>query len=234
MIEASEVQTYLVISKKKLIIHLFDKEKSKTLYYQQLDLENEIDTLDLDILNNFLNENVFKIENLIGKFIKNIFIVLESKDIFNINISLKKKNFKKKIQLNYLESLLIEAKDLLLESYENYKILHMVIRKYIINEKSYHNFISDIDADYLSLEVNFKCLHKNVVYQITNILDKYHIQIDRFLDLKYTNDLFIDKDIDPVQKYYKVLNGFNENEVNLVPKKANKIGFFEKFFQLFS
>ena len=33
---------------------------------------------------------------------------------------------------------------------------------------------------------------------------------------------------------YKILNGCNENEVMVIPKNTKKIGFFEKFFQLFS
>ena len=234
MIDTSDVQTYLIISKKIFIIYLFDKRKLKTLYYQKLEYENKTNNLDLDNLNNFLNENIFKIEKLIGNFIKNIFIYLETEDIFNINISLKKKNYEKKLQVNFLENLLVEAKDLIQENYHNYKIAHMVINKYILNGKSYTNFIRDLDADNLSLEINFKCLHKNLLLKITHILNKYHIEIDRFLDLKYTNNLFPDENVDLVKKCYKVLDGFNENEVNLVPKNIKKTGFFEKFFQLFS
>ena len=33
---------------------------------------------------------------------------------------------------------------------------------------------------------------------------------------------------------YKILNGYNENEVHLFQKNTKKLGFFEKFFQLFS
>ena len=97
MIEVSQVQTYLIISKKNFTIYLFNKEKLKTLYFQKLDLENENNHLDFDNLNNFLNENIFKIEKLIGNFIKNIFIYLETEDIFNINIGLKKNNYEKKL-----------------------------------------------------------------------------------------------------------------------------------------
>ena len=110
----------------------------------------------------------------------------------------------------------------------------MVINKYIINGKIYSNFISNQDTDNLGLEINFKCFHKNLLLQITHILDKYHIEIDRFLDLKYVNSSFPDENIDPVIRYYKVLDGFNQNEINLVPKNIKKTGFFEKFFQLFS
>ncbi len=233
MIDTSEVHTYLVISKNSFIIYLFEIEQSKTLYYQKLDSENKIDNLDLDNLDNFLNENIFKIERLIGKFIKNIYIVLETENILDISLGLKKKNYEKKLQENFLENLLVESKDLLQENHHKYKILHMVINKYIINETSYFNFINDSNSDYLCIELNFKCLHENVIFEITNILDRYHIKIDKFLDLKYINDLFLDKDIDPTQKYFQVLNGLNENEINLVPKNNKKLGFFEKFFQLF-
>ena len=33
---------------------------------------------------------------------------------------------------------------------------------------------------------------------------------------------------------YKIENGHNENEVKIIPKSTKNIGFFEKFFQLFS
>ena len=33
---------------------------------------------------------------------------------------------------------------------------------------------------------------------------------------------------------FKILNGANENEVTIIEKNTKKLGFFEKFFQLFS
>ena len=234
MINSSEIQTYLVISKKSFKIYLYDKENSKTLFFQKLESESKINDLDLNSLDNFLNENIFKIEKLIGEFIKNIFIFLDSENIFNINISLKKKNYEQKLQLSYLENLLVEAKDLLKENHSNCKIIHMIVNRYIIDGTSYLNFISNLNADYLCLEINFKCLNNNVDLQIINILDKYHVKIDKVIDLKYINNLFLGQDIDQVQKYYRFLNGFNENEVNLIPKNNKRSGFFEKFFQFFS
>ena len=141
---------------------------------------------------------------------------------------MKKKIYEKKLQVNFLENLLVEAKELIQDNYQNYKIAHMVINKYILNGKSYKNLIRDLDTDNLSLEINFKCLQKNLLLKITHILNKYHIEIDRFLDLKYTNNLFPDEKVDLV-KMLQVLDGFNENEVNLVPKNIKKTGFFEVF-----
>ena len=133
-----------------------------------------------------------------------------------------------------MESLLIEAKDLFKKNNKNHKIMHMVIKKYIINGESYLNFVSDLRTDSLCIEVNFICIPIELLSEINLILDKYHIQINRFLDANYIYNLFLDKEVETEFKICKVLSGYNENEVNLVLKSSNKIGFFEKFFQLFS
>ena len=234
MTEELEIDTYLTISKNKFSIYLLDKKKMNTLYKEQLYFDNNTNNLQLKNLNKFLDENIFKIEKLLGKFINNIFIVMDTDKIFNINISLKKKNYDKVIKFKTLEVLLTEAKDLFKENYKDYKIIHMLINKYIFDEKVYSNFVTDLKIDLICLEVNFICIPKNPLLEISQILDKYHIKIDKFLDKRYVNDLFLENEIQTAQKYFKVLNGHNQNEVNLISKNPNKIGFFEKFFQLFS
>ena len=234
MTEESQIDTYLIISKNKFGIYLLDKKKMNTLYKEELNLEDEVEDLELKNLSNFLDENIFKVEKLLGKFINNIFVVIDADKILNINMSLKKKNYDQAINLKTLESLLTEAKDLFKENNKNQKIMHMLIKKYIFDGESYLNFVSDLKADFICLEVNFICIPKEFALEINQILDKYHIHINRFLNTIYINNLFIDKEIEPEYKIFKVLSGYNKNEVNLVSKSPNKIAFFEKFFQLFS
>ena len=204
-----------------------------TLYKEELNLENKINDLELKNLSNFLDENIFKVEKLLGKFINNIFVVIDDDKILNINMSLKKKNYDQGINLKTLESLLIEAKDLFKENNKDHKIMHMLIKKYIIDGESYLNFINDLKTDSISLEVSFICIPIELSSEINHILDKYHIQINRFLNATYINNLFLDKEIEIEYKISKVLSGYNENEVSLVSKSTDKIGYFEKFFQLF-
>ena len=234
MTEELQIDTYLTISKNKFGIYLLDKKKMNTLYKEELNLENTVDDLELKNLSNFLDENIFKVEKLLGKFINNIFVVIDDDKILNINMSLKKKNYDQGINLKTLESLLIEAKDLFKENNKDHKIMHMLIKKYIIDGESYLNFVNDLKTDSISLEVNFICIPIELSSEINHILDKYHIQINRFLNISYINNLFLDKEIETEYKICKVLSGYNENEIILVSKSLNKIGFFEKFFQLFS
>ena len=229
-----ELETYLKILPYELGIYLFDKKELNIRYKEEINLNNKSEFIDLDILNNFLEKNIYKIEKLTGTFIKNIFLVIESDQNFHINISLKRKNYDKNINRQYLEKILTEAKDLFKENYKEYQIMHMIINKYILNEESYSKLKTNLISDHISLEVNFICIPKKLSSDIDKTLEKYHIQIDRFLDSRYINSLFVNNDFDQVQKFFKVLNGYNDNEVTLIPKNPHKIGFFEKFFQLFS
>ena len=91
MIEDLEFETYLSISTSKFGIYLFDVRNLKNLYKQELILENQTEDIDYKSLKNFLDSNIYKIEKLIGKFIKNIFIVIDNKKILRLNIGIKKK-----------------------------------------------------------------------------------------------------------------------------------------------
>ena len=70
MIEELEFETYLFISINKFEIYLFDKKKLKNLYKEKFNFENNSENLNLITLTKFLDENIFKIERLIGNFIK--------------------------------------------------------------------------------------------------------------------------------------------------------------------
>ena len=91
MTEEAEIDTYLTISKNKFGIYLLDKKKMNTLYKEELNFDDKESDLEIKNLSNFLDQNIFKVEKLLGKFVNNIFVVIDSDKILNINMSLKKK-----------------------------------------------------------------------------------------------------------------------------------------------
>ena len=234
MIEEENFETYLSISPKKFEIFLFDKKNLKSLYKDKLELENEIDFLNLDNLSNFLDANIFKIEKLADNFIKNIVLIIESDKNSYVNICIKKKNYENLINYKNLEIALTETKDLFKENYQKQNIMHMIIENYSINGKNYSSFINDIKGDYLSLEVNFISIPSNFELILDKILEKYQIKIDKFLDGKYLIEQSKDNKFELPNIANKIINGYNQNEVILVPKNLKNKGFFENFFQLFS
>ena len=73
MTEELNFEVYLNISNKKFEIYLLDKKNLKNIYKEELYLENETDLIDYNLLSSFLDKNVFKIEKLIGNFLKKYF-----------------------------------------------------------------------------------------------------------------------------------------------------------------
>ena len=233
MTEEKDFETYLYLSNTNFQIFLFDKKKLKNLYKDELKFEDKLNFIDLNKLSNFLDRNIFKIENLIGKFIQNISLITESEENFQVNMSIKKNNDNLNNQKN-LEHTLSEIKDLFKENYQKRNIMHMIINNYLINGETYLSFPSDLNSNNFCLEVKFISISKEFVFEAEKILGKYHIKIVNYLDGIYIKDFIKEGEIDLARMSHKIINGFNQNEIVLIPKNIDNPGFFEKFFQLFS
>ena len=228
-----EFENYLSISPNKFGIYLFDKKNLKNLYKEELAISESEKFLNLDDLKKFLDNNIFKIEKLSGKFVENIFLIFENKKILNLKIGIKKKNYNISITKKYLENLLIESKDLFRENYHDQEIMHMIINKYFFNNISYQSFQENLKCDHLALEIEFKFISNSIIYDLNKVLENYQIKIVRYIDGSYVKN-FINDDLEISEMTHKILTGYNENEVTFTPKNIKKLGFFEKFFQLFS
>tara|TARA_B100000674_G_scaffold158127_1_gene126257 strand:+ start:820 stop:1521 length:702 start_codon:yes stop_codon:yes gene_type:complete len=233
MNKENELQHYLSVSPNKYGIYLFDTINLNILYKEEIILNNDTNYQNHDELKKFLDDNIFKIEKLSGKFIENIFLILEDKKIFNLEIGIKKKNYNISVTKEYLENSLVKAKDLFRESYHDQEIIHMIINKYFMNGETYSLFEENLKTDHFGLEINFKSISRKTIYDLNKILENYQIKITKFLDGSYVKANF-SKDIELAEMSYKILSGYNQNEVIFVPKNTKKLAFFEKFFQLFS
>ncbi len=234
MTEKLNFEVYLSISEKKFEIYLLDKINLKNIYKKELYIENGKNSIDYNILNTFLDKNIFKIEKLIGHFLKNIFLIIENNQILNFSMGIKKINYGEKINKGYLESSLAELKDLFKENYQNNKIIHFIINRYLIDGIDYNSFDKEIDGDNICVEVNFISAPNILIKEISNVLEKYQIKIDRLFEMNYIKNFFEEGSLDLSIIAFKIQSGHNQNEIALVPKTIKKTGFFEKFFQLFS
>ena len=234
MTEELSFEVYLSISKNKYEIHLLDKKNLKNIYKQELSVENDKDLIDFNLLNYFLDKNIFKIEKLIGNFLKTITLVIENNQILNLSIGIKKQTYGEKINQHYLESSLAELKVLFKENYQNNKIMHFIVNRYLIDGVDYSSFDKEIHGEHMSVEVSFISVPNNLIKEISNVLEKYQVKIDSMIEKRYIKNFFEGELLDLSLIAYKIQNGHNQNEIALLPKSLKKKGFFEKFFQLFS
>ncbi len=234
MNEATELETYLIISQEKFEIYLLDIKNLKNLYKNEFNHENHSEKLDLNILNEFLEKNIFKIEKVAGNFVNNINVIIENNSTLNFDLSVKRKNYSGNISNIFLENMLTDIKDLFKERYSKYKLIHMIINKYIIDDMYYFSMPNKISTDKICLEIKLISISKSIIFDIENILKKYQIRVNNYYDKLYLESFLKDEKIDISQKAHKLHKGMNNNEVQITSKSIKKLGFFEKFFQLFS
>jgi hypothetical protein len=234
MIEEIDFETYLYVSRDMFQVFVYDKINQKTLYNEELKIYEKFDFQNFNNLSKFLDNNIFKIEKLIGTFVKDIILIIESEKNFHVHIGIKKKEYNNLINKKYLENTLIELKDLFKENYYTQHIMHLIINNYYINGKKYSLLTNFLDIDNLCLEVKFTSISNDLIIIFEKILEKYQIKINQYMDGNYISNLCDVENYEISEMANKVRNGYNQNEVILIPKDIKNKGFFEKFFQLFS
>ena len=233
MIEDLDFETYLYISKDKFQIFVLNKKKLKNLYSQELKIDHQFDFKDLNILLNFLDKNIYKIEKLIGNFIKNIILIVENEKNLKIDMGIKK-SYETSLKQKSFSSNLTELKDLFKKNYQDQTIMHMCIINYIIDGKRFSSFDTKLINNYFCIEVSFIAIDNKLVFAFDNVLEKYQIKIKQYMCGNYINNFIGDAGDEISIIANKLRNGLNINEITIVPKHKENKGFFEKFFQLFS
>jgi hypothetical protein len=233
MTEETDFETYLYLSSNKFEIFLFDKKNIKNLFQETITIENNFNFIEFSELTKFLDKNIFKIESLIGTFIKNIFLIIDNKNNLVINLG-NKKRLENKINKESLKNTLIKLKNLINENYKNQTIMHILINNQLIYDDNENSLIENKDTNHQYLELNFITLSNDLVINLNKVLQNYQIKISKFIDGKYVEDYFKDNELELSLATHKLINGFNNNEVIIVPKNTKNQGFFEKFFNVFS
>jgi hypothetical protein len=232
MIEEADFETFLYLSRNQCVIFVENKRTFKSLYKEEIKIADEIYPDDLNYLSKFLDRNIYRIEKLVGNFIKDITLIIENDKILNVDIGIKKKDHTQFLNQDYLKNDLIEVKDLFKASYQNQVIMHMLIINY--DEDGNKNFSNDFDENNLYIVVKFISISNSLTSILDKLLEKHQIQINQYMSGEYIKN-FIGEDLGELSMMAsKLKNGFNKNEVTLISKNIENKGFFEKFFQLFS
>ena len=233
MTEETDFETYLYLSNNRFIIFLFDKKNIKNLFQESIIIENNFDFIEFTELTKFLDKNIFKIEKLIGTFIKNIFLIVDNENNLIIKLSNKKK-IENNVKKESLNNTLIILKNLINENYKNYSIMHILLNNQLIYHDNVTPLIDNEDTNPQYLEVIFIILSNDLIINLNKVMQKFQIKISKFIDGKYVKNFFKDDELELSLATHKLINGFNDNEVIIVPKNVENVGFFERFFNLFS
>ena len=234
MTKKGDFQTYLYLNHNKFIIYVSETLSNEKIYSEKFAIKENSTEFKLDKLDEFLDSNIFKIEKKLNSFVKDIFVILDSKKFHSIKLSIKKINNGNLINSETLIHPLIDLKNLCQSNLQNEKIIHFLIEKYVIDNKFYTILPENVNCNIFSLDTEFICLSKNLIENIEKILKKYHISLIKILCATYLEKYKDNTDNNIFTTAGRIISGHNSNEVLLTGKITKKQGFFERFFNFFN
>ena len=181
----------------------------------------------------FLNENILFID--VG-FKKTSIIYYNKNEIIFFDVL--------PIGGNHITSDISKILNLNMEDSENIKI-NFDQQKNVLNEKKISiNLVQQIISARIEeiLKLSLKTIKLNLDFAL---LDQHKVVLmgdgSRILDSEFKEKISFSKKIELIEEStedicesaFKLIGGFNKQEVVIIPKKAKKKGFFEKLFHLF-
>ncbi len=234
MTKKVDFQTYLYLNHNQFIIYVAENLINEKVYSEKLAIKENSTELKFSKLDEFLNSNIFKIEKKLNSFIKDIYVILDSKEFHSIKLSIKKDNNGNLMNSEALIHPLNDLKNLCQSNLQSKKIIHFLIEKYVIDNKFYKTLPENVNCNIFSLDTEFICLSKNLIENIEKILKKYHISLNQILSASYVEKFKDNTDNSIFTTASKIISGHNSNEVLLIEKINKKQGFFERFFNFFN
>jgi hypothetical protein len=230
-----DFNTYLFISKKKIIISVYEENNFEKIYEKELQLNEQLGPINYKELDHFLNDNIFRIEKILDTFIKKIIVIIDTDQFFLIQLSIKKKDIENLIDLKSLSYLINEAKENCKKTIDERRIIHLIIKNYKFDNENYVSMPKDVNKKSFSVDLEFICLSNEIIRNLEKILNKYQISLGQIVNASYIREFLTSEENDNIfLMTKKILSGYNSNEVILVNKSNKNRGFFEKFFNFFN
>ena len=155
-----------------------------------------------------------KMEKKYGTHLDNVNLMIDTPDLFSIDISIKKKFDKKKIDINDISRLVLESKLLIQKNYNNKKILHIIIQKYNIDENEYYFFPNEnIICDNLILDIKFICFDNLIYENLIKSFKENHIFINQICCSSYVKSLDYNNYFDNYKKKIFLDIGFKKSTI---------------------
>ena len=182
----------------------------------------------------FLKKTILETEKILNISFEKLYLMVEDARLNSIDISFKENFENKPIAKTTIEYLLQDLRQQFLDNHNDKIIAHMVIKKCKLDGEEYSNIPFEKKCKNFVLEISFIYLKKNLVSNLQELFKKYQIEIDKIICTNYAKSL-LNIEVDYLSKAgIAVIAGNNLNEVNIVSKKTNKLGFFEKLFHIFT
>jgi len=228
---------YLEFNYSNLNLAVFNKFNDKIEYYKEHLYKSYIDdekNLNFEALQKIVENNIFEVEKSIGKFVKDVYLMIETPQSISIRLSVIKNIEEQKISKQDVMYLIQDAKQQILKSNQQIDVLHIIVENYVLDNVEFKFLPLKEKCKKLSIDIKFICFPKDLLKNFELLFLKQQIIINKFICSSYVKSFDFKNDVKILcEKGKKVVEGINKQEVVSIPRTIKKKGFFEKLFHFF-
>ncbi len=177
-------QTFFDCSLSKVRAGTSNKDNPNQTYYAESEFFANHSDLDLEI-----KKIVTSFEKDTNEYIDIVNLMLDSQKMLSIGISISKKLDGFKLKQSNVKFLIQETKQQILKYYTSYNITHIIINNYKIDGVDYLHLPDEIECHFISLDILFICLPKDMVLYFKDIFSKSNILVDQIICSSYAKSI---------------------------------------------
>ena len=190
------LETFIDFGTYKTRLGVFNTSSSSKDYFIEKKTHSNVNIEDIN-LHDFekkIKELIQTTEKQINYHIKDLNVMLDLSNFSSIDVSLKKNYEGKNISLEDIQILLQESRQMFQENNKNNKIIHMIVKKFIFDEKVFLEIPeNNLKCNNLTLEIKFICYPNNILDKIQNIFNYNDVVINNFSCSTYVKSLNYNK-----------------------------------------
>ena len=190
------LETFIDFGTYKTRLGVFNTSSSSKDYFIEKKTQSNVNIEDIN-LHDFekqIKELIQTTEKKINYHIKDLNVMLDLSNFSSIDVSLKKNYEGKNISLEDIQILLQESRQMFQENNKNNKIIHMIVKKFIFDEKVFLEIPeNNLKCNNLTLEIKFICYPNNILDKIQNIFNYNDVVINNFSCSTYVKSLNYNK-----------------------------------------
>tara|TARA_Y100000590_G_scaffold398950_1_gene481757 strand:- start:243 stop:1409 length:1167 start_codon:yes stop_codon:yes gene_type:complete len=172
----------------KIRLGVYDNEISKNIFTLERNCISNFSLNNFDIKKSseIIKDLIKSAEKKISSHIKNINLMIDTPDMFSIDISIKKNSDNNKYSKNDIMSLLNEAKSLVQKNYLNQKVIHMIVKKFVFDDEEFFEIPNKvINYSFLIIELKFICFSKKTWKNLQDSFSENYLNIENLYCSSY-------------------------------------------------
>ena len=212
------LNVFIDLGTSNIRLGIFNKETSNNLFVLEKSCFSNLSLKNFDINNcsKTIKDLVRLAEKKIDKHIKNINLMIDTPDMFSIDVSIKKNTDSKKLTQNDIQSLLQEAKNIIQNNYFDKKIVHMIVKKFFFDDKIYFQIPeNEINCKSLTLELKFICFSNKGWQSLLDLFNSNFINIDNIYCSSYVRAVNCNGVFDNYKKKFILDIGYSRSTISI-------------------